>query len=470
MAFERAAAAAMALAVGLGFGLARAESPELPDPGYHNLRYEDDFSHPDPKAAPDIFGPIKYVPIADGPLGRTYLTIGGEIRERFETYEHPNFGINKAPAHNHYLLQRLLLSADLHVTDYFRAFVQFGDMDRYGARGVTSTTDLDRGDIMQAFADFRAPSPLGDAPTLRLGREELLFGWQRLIAVREGPSVRRAFDGVRFTDHIGDISFDLMSVRPVVDNQGGFDDVSNAAQRLIGGYLTVPAPFFPALKADLYLLDYENDTAKYRGLTGVEKRQTVGGRLFGKYGGFDWNFEGAYQTGSYGALGVRAFLLAGVAGYTFQNIPTTPRLSLEANWASGDHGGSTIGTFNAMFPRLPYFGELPLLVPSNVKDIRPVLTLDPVKDVQFVFGYDMLWRASTTDGLYGSGMTLFTGTNAAKVTAARIGEETSFDLRWHVDKHLSVGGIACYMTAGPALAAATGQPVKFGVLYAKYKF
>jgi hypothetical protein len=105
-----------------------------------------------------------------------------------------------------------------------------------------------------------------------------------------------------------------------------------------------------------------------------------------------------------------------------------------------------------------------------VKDIRPVLTLDPVKNVQFVFGYDMLWRASTTDGLYGSGMTLFAGTSGAKVTGSRIGEETSFDIRWHVDPHLSLGAIASYMTAGPALAEATGQPVKFGVLYAKYKF
>ena len=466
MAFRWAAAALFAL---VGAGAARAESPEPPDPNYHNLRYEDDFSHPQAKSAADIFGPLKYVPIADGPAGRSYLTIGGEIRERFETYANPNFGLAKAPPSNHYLLQRLLLSADLHVSDYFRAFAQIGDMDRYGARGVPSTTDLDRGDLMQAFVDFRMPLPFGEA-VARAGREELLFGWQRLIAVREGPNVRRAFDGFRLTNRIGDASLDLLAVRPVVDNQGFFDDASNASQRMTGGYLTTPVPFIQHLKTDLYLLNYENDVAKFRGLVGVEHRQTVGARLFGDYSGFDWNFEAANQSGSYRSFGIEAFLLAGVAGYRFDNLAWTPRLSLEANYASGDRGGATLGTFNAMFPRLPYFGELPLLVPSNVKDVRPVLTVDPVKNVQVVLSEDFLWRASTKDGLYGSGMSLFAGTSGAKVTGSKIGDETALDVRWRVDSHLSVGAIGSYMTAGPALAQASGKPVEFGVLYAKYKF
>jgi hypothetical protein len=468
MAFRAAAAACLALAIGAG--AVQAESPEPPDPAYRGLRYLDDFCKADAKAAPDPFAPLKCAPLGDGPLGRSYLTLGGEARERFETYGHINFGLSKAPAVDHYLLQRLLLNADLHVTDYFRAFAQLGHMERFGERGVASTTDVDRGELMQAFVDLKAPGPFGDRPTLRIGREELLFGWQRLIAVREGPNVRRAFDGVRFTDTVGAIAFDAFAVRPVVDNEGTFDDVANPAQWLSGVYLSAPVPGLAALKSDLYWLGYERDGAKFRGLTGDEKRQTFGARLFGDANGFDWNFEGDCQLGTFRNLDIRAYWLAASTGYRFESVPWTPRLGLQANDASGDRGGSTLGTFNALYPRLPYFAEIALLVPSNIRDVRETLTFNPINSVQVVLGYDMLWRDSTKDGLYGSGESLFAGTSASNVTGARIGQESSLDVRWRVDQHLSLGAIAAALQAGPALTEAGGKDVKFGVLYAKYKF
>ena len=102
-----------------------------------------------------------------------------------------------------------MLHGDLHVTDWFRAFVELGDDRIFGRRGNTSTTDVDRWDLMQRFVDLRLPSPFGDAPTVRYGREELLFGYQRLVAVREGPNVRRDFDGLRIHDQIGEASLDF---------------------------------------------------------------------------------------------------------------------------------------------------------------------------------------------------------------------------------------------------------------------
>jgi hypothetical protein len=445
-----------------------AESPELPHPIYKNLRYLEDFSHPDPNKAPDIWDRFKFIPFADSSLGKSYLTFGGELRERFETYRNPNFGI-RAPESNRYLLHRLLLNADVHITDYFRAFVQLGNLDRVGERGVTSTTDIDRRDLTQGFVDLRLPTPLGNAPTLRYGREELLFGFQRLVAVREGPNARRAFDGYRVSDSWAGASIDFVSARPVNNLPGNFDDETNRSQKLTGIYATLPVG--PALKADLYWLDYQNDNARFRGLTGEERRTTLGTRLFGKYEGFDWNLEYSNQTGRFRSSDIRAHLAAGIVGYKFNSLPWTPRIAVSANYASGDdpHSG-TIGTFNAMYPRLPYFAELSLLVPSNVKDVRPVLELNPVQNVLVVFGYDMLWRASTGDGLYGSGLTQYAGTAAAKVTGAKIGTEISADVRWQVDQHLQVGAIASEMLVGPAATEALGKNVTFLVGYMKYRF
>jgi hypothetical protein len=460
------AVACLLLLAGLA-GPARAASPEPGDPTYHSLRYDDDFSGlAGQTESTDFWDPLKYIPLGDGPLGPTWLSLGGELRERAESYLNPNFGI-KAPAANAYLLHRLLLDGDLHLTDYVRVFLQLGEMERLGNRGLSSTTDVDRFDVMQVFIDLKPPSPLGDSPIVRVGREELLFGFQRLIAVREGPNVRRDFDGLRFNDHWGDATLDLFTVRPVNDGMGVFDDRTNQAQLLWGGYLTVPLG--NVTKADLYELNYANELGKYRGLTGLEQRQTYGVRLFGAAGGFDWNAEVAVQSGRFLNRDIRAAMGAAITGYTFREVMWQPRIGVETNAASGDNShGSVIGTFNAMYPRLPYFAETSLLVPANVIDVRPVLGFTPVQDVTATLGWDSLWRASTSDGLYGSGMVMYPGTN--KVSGVKIGQEFSADLRWRVDRHLLVGAIAAEFLSGPAIQEAVGKSVTFFVLFGTYRF
>lgn len=462
----RLLAGAIALVLSMT-GAARSASPELGDPIYHSLRYNDDFSYlADPSKSTDPWDRFKYIPIGDGSYGASYLSLGGELRERFESYLNPSFGIHAPPA-NAYLLHRLLLDADVHVTDYFRAFFQIGNLERIGGRGVTSTTDIDHFDLMQAFVDLRPPSPLGDSPIVRIGREEISFGFQRLVAVREGPNARRAFDGLRFNDHIGSATIDLIAARPVSNNPGVFDDRTNQRQILWGGYLTIPVG--PFMKADIYELNYENQAGRYRGLVGVEKRQTFGTRLFGGLQGFDWNGEIALQTGTFRGRDIRADMLAGIVGYTFRDFPGEPRIGLESNFASGDSGrGSSIGTFNAMFPRLPYFAETSLLVPANVYDIRPVVSFKPDPSVLVSFGWDTLWRASRADGLYGSGMVQYANTN--KVSGSRIGTELSADIRWRVDQHLALGAIAAEFLSGPAVQEALGKTVTFFVLFATYRF
>ncbi len=448
---------------------ALAASPEAEGSVYSNTRYLDDFSYlRDSARASDFWDGVKYIRLGDDPygLGAPYLSLGGELRGRFETYSNPNFGI-KAPPHDAYLLQRLLLHGDLHLNDYIRGFLQLGSMQRIGTRGVPSTTDIDQLDLMQGFVDLRVPTPLGDAPTLRSGRQEVLLGFQRLVSVREGPNVRRAFDGFRLFDSWNGATIDLFALRPIQDKIGTFNDPPNPNQALWGAYATVPV--WGGLKADLYWLGYENDNAKFRRRIGEERRQSFGTRLFGKAAGWDWNEEAVLQVGSFRDHDIRAWMLASIVGYTFAGTPWTPRIGLEANASSGDNPRSgTIGTYNGLFPRLPYFAETSLLVPSNVHDVRPVLSVKPLPDVTVVAGLDMLWRTSTHDALYGSGMVAYPGT--AKATSNRVGDEASLDIRWRPDQHLTFGLIYAYFLAGGAITEANGHDVNFGVLFATYKF
>ena len=433
------------------------------DGSFHILRYEDDFS---PKATPSP-QKYKYIPLADGECGPTYVSFGGELRERYEGYHNINFGLNGAPAHSDYVLQRVMLHSDLHVTDWVRAFVQVGDMRRWGVRGVPSSTDVDHLELMQGFIDFKIASPLGDQPQIRFGREELAFGSQRLIAVREGPNVRRDFDGLRITDRIGDAVIDFINVHPTSNDAGTLNDGANPNQKLTGIYATTPMA--GPLQSDVYWLNYQKKKAILRGATGTENRDTFGLRLFGEDQGFDWNFEAAYQSGSFNHINIAAYMVAAAGGYTFDDVPGKPRLGFSSNYASGDKAGSgSIGTFNPLYVRLPYFAATGLLVPSNIQDVRGIVSFHPAKDTTVTFGYDQLWRASKTDGIYSAGLNQYL--NTAMATGMALGSEATIDLRWNIRPDLQFGVVFAEFTASDAIKQVFGKDVTFTSVYAKYRF
>jgi len=184
-------------------------------PAYELLRYEENYRYlQDLTAQTDFWDPVKYIPLGDDP--GTYLSFGGELRERFEYYSTPGFGLLGAKTDD-YLLHRLLLHADLHVGENFRTFAQFGNHLQAG-KNTVSPIHVDRLDLQQGFVDIRLPiAPASDIdPTLRGGRQEMAFGSQRLVAIRDAPNVRRTFDGLRLGHTIDDIRIDGFVTRPVL--------------------------------------------------------------------------------------------------------------------------------------------------------------------------------------------------------------------------------------------------------------
>src|SRR5207237_9176293 len=66
----------------------------------------------------DFWDRLKFVPLS--PDQNVWLTIGGEARERCRYFRHYLFGSSEPQQSDGYLLSRCRLSADLHVTRYFR--------------------------------------------------------------------------------------------------------------------------------------------------------------------------------------------------------------------------------------------------------------------------------------------------------------------------------------------------------------
>ena len=109
-----------------------------------------------------------------------------------------------------------------------------------------------------------------------------------------------------------------------------------------------------------------------------------------------------------------------------------------------------------------------MLVPANVKDFRPVFSFHPREDVAVVLGYDMLSRVSSTDGLYGSGLSQYK--NTAKVAGPGVGTEVSADVRWNVMPGWQLGAIIAEFYSGPAVQEAFGKDVTFTAIFSKYVF
>lgn len=433
------------------------------------MRYDEDYRYlQDSQRRTDFWDPVKHTQIGSDPL--TYISFGGELRERFEYYSALDFGVRGEGA-DAYLLHRLLLHADLHVGESFRTFLQLGNQ-LAPWKDTASGVYEDRLDLQQGFLDVRLPiAPQADVdPTIRVGRQEMVFGSQRLVAVRDAPNVRRTFEGFRVGDKIGGTQIDAFVTRPVLLKPGVFDDERNRDQAFWGVYGTIPVTFAPGLGIDLYYLGFENDRARFGTVSDGEHRHSIGARLFGGADGWDWDWETLGQFGTFADQDIRAWTVSTHTGYTFRKTAWTPRVALKADYASGDDDprDGKLGTFNALFPKLAYFNSAALLAPANIFDVQPTLSVRPVQDVLVSLGWDFAWRATTNDAVFIEPFTPVAGT--AGRGGRYIGNQIALDVSWFVDRHVQIDTSYVHFDVGDALRTGGGRNVDFVMLQAAYKF
>lgn len=454
---------------------ARAQEPQQPQgdvkpPEYQKLRYDEDYSClKDPSKRSDFWDPIKYIRLSDS--GDWYLSLGGEGRWRYEYYN--NYRWNPGAAdRDGYLLQRYLLHADLHLGEPVRVFAQLQSSLEDWRAGGPRGTDEDRLDVHQLFADVRLPfgHKDGDGFTLRVGRQEMLYGSQRLVSVRESPNIRRSFDAVRLLTHLDEWQIDAFFARPVEDDPGVFDDWGDGHTQFWGLYATRPLRFLKGTRLDFYYLGLDRPDAAFAQGTADERRHSLGARLFGKTGPWDYNFEGVFQWGTFGSGRIGAWTIASDTGCTFPDAPLTPRVGLRADIISGDTNpnNNDLGTFNPLFPRGAYFGEAALIGPANLIDLHPTLDLHVTRDVKVAADWDVLWRYSTDDGIYDNGGNVL---RSAGGSARFIGHQASIGLEWAIERHTTFNVAYSHFFAGPFIPeSGPGADVDFAAVWLLYRF
>jgi hypothetical protein len=403
-------------------GSAAPPPPRKPPPNPHKgVFYENDFKYLDDPAN-------EYCYLGDCLKRRRLwcdwiiVDVGGEYRLR-----HHNEQI--LTRFNDFLLQRMRIYGDVHFGDCFRTYLEAIDATSAGERLTPRLTEENRFDALNLFGDARVLDEHGGALWLRGGRQELLYGNQRLISPLDWGNTRRTFDGAKLFWRGACWNVDGFWTRPVpfsqhVNNDHNFDH-PDPNQEFYGVYATHKD--WRNHKLDLYYLRL----AKYDGATPFQNH-TLGGRWEGKREAWLWEVEGGYQFGGFGPRDHSAGFYTLGAGRKLANLKWNPVVWVYYDWASGDRdpADGVHGTFNQLFPLgHKYFGWMDLVGRQNIEDWNVQLTLTPHPTLEFVIWWHTFHLQQARDALYDAGGVPIRH-DPTGAAGSDVGSELDLTLRW----------------------------------------
>lgn len=424
------------------------------------FRWEEDYSSLSSRPLEGL-EQLKFIPLGEDKSW--WLTLGGEIRLRSDNIQNGSFSLR--PGGDYFTTTtRVLFLTDWHFGDELRAFVQFGYHDETGRKPTARSFDEGLLDLQQGFVDWS----ISNDARIRIGRQELPLGNQRLSDAREGGNIRRSFDGARLDLELADADIVAFWTAPVFNRQGYFDDRPTPGDAFYGVYATLPVAAFSSA-IDVYYLTREKAASTFASGTAEETRTTLGARIDGTKANWDWDSQMLAQAGSFGGESIRAYAATIDVGWTARSWPWSPRFGLRADIGSGDarSGDGKLGTFDAPFPNFSYLQPTSAYWPGNAWSLFPLLTAAPSSTTTFYFGAQYMARLSTGDAFYYQPQVpiMLPGTEALGVMT-----QVYSRLKWQPDQHWSMSATVIYQAAGTATNEAGGDDVFIGSANVSWKF
>jgi hypothetical protein len=406
-------------------------------PAFTQMTYDENnryFSNPNCRT--EILDRIKFIPLR-GDNEDYYASFGVFARDRGEYFSNPAWG--SGPSGNAYLMQRYLVHMDLHLGERFRFFGELASSLENGRNGgPRAGVDEKRLYVHQGFFDLGLWRSGKDSLTLRAGRQEMILGSENFISTRDGRNIRRSLTGFRLTWLKGDWTIDTFALRPTLDNPGNFNDPPNHASSFWGAYAVRPFRFLPEGNVDLYYFGLDLQRVPFDGKGfGREQRETIGTRLWGTTERWDYNDEFTYQWGWFGPDDIRAWAISTETGYRINSNSLKPRFVLRAMSFSGNQNPSsrTLGTFNSIFEKGPYFSYAELFARRNLVALQPYVELHLSKTLTLTPNPAFFWRESPRDGLYSVGNAI--EISGLKSNSRYIATQASVQLRWKMNRNLT---------------------------------
>ncbi|MBI3412114.1 MAG: alginate export family protein [Planctomycetes bacterium] len=400
-------------------------------------------------------------------LGNCWLfSTGGEFRLRYEN----QLDRQLSGKDDVYDLTRVRVYGDLWYGNSFRVYVEYINAQSFNQDLPPAIIDRNFSDLLNAFVDIKLADLPGQPAYLRIGRQEMLFGSERLISPLDWANTRRTFQGVRGFHQGEKFDVDLFWVQPVIPNVTRFDSVDNN-QNFAGLWTTYRPQKGQFLDAYYLFLDNTNKVTQLGLVTAPYNVSTFGTRYCGDKNHFLWDVEGMFQFGERGSSEIVAGAGTLGAGYNFANLPMNPTFWVYYDYASGDQhpNSGDFQTFNQLFPfGHYYFGWLDLVGRQNIQDFNMHLFLYPTNWITLWSQYHNFQLASSTDALYNAAGKAIRR-DATGRAGNDVGNEIDFVANFHLGPHSDVAVGYSKLFAGRFIRQ-TGPPGSPEFTFVQYTY
>lgn len=363
-------------------------------------------------------------PGTSGPDPEPLYEFNAEIRGRAQA----RTGVREAGAEDDTVaVSRLRLSLEARPATHLKLFVEGQDSRvRWLAPGNDVLDFRNALDLRRAYVEVGNPAgPM----TLSVGRRELTFLGERLLAVRNFSNLAPTWDGSMLTFRKGVDSVNLLGYS-LVENIAGFDAVSPL--QFVYGAIGSINSWADGHSLEPFVLNTRRPTLLESNHGGLLR--TFGSRLVGEFAG-RWEYEVmlAGQVGGEADRAQRAWMGHWGVSRKIDQIPARPKLVLEWSHATGDSdpGDGRIGTFDEFnSARHANYGEHDIVGMRNLKALKTGVQFHPHKALRVNCDYFDFRLATVRDGLYGTDGEIWIAAPEGGASSDAIGSEVDFVLRY----------------------------------------
>jgi hypothetical protein len=363
------------------------------------------------------------------PCDGVVYDIGGQLRYRYQNESNMR-GYGLTGLDDDFLLQRVRLFGNVQVGEGLRGYVEMLDAVSYGEDEIARQIEENRLEMQNLFVDARMLDAEAGDLIARVGRQELLYGSERLISPLDWANTRRTFEGYKLLWKGTDWNVDAFYTRPVLIEVDEYDQPGKS-QEFSGVWGTYKGQ--KNRTVDLFYLTYWNSR-----LNSDFQYQTAGGRYTGNEGILLWDLEGGVQFGrNSDASGHGAGFWTAGLGHKRDDLPWKPTLWVYYDWASGSNNLGAGNGFNHLFPLAHrYLGFMDLFGRSNIETPNVQLTLQPSDKWKLLIWYYYFFLQTRDDTPYNVNMTPF---NPANRPASRdLGSELDLLLTYTIGPRMDM--------------------------------
>ena len=401
---------------------------------------------------------------------RKPLEVSVELRLRNEFRDNADF--KPADDFDHFLGQRLRINLRVRPHPRVTFFIQAQDVWLFGSNSDKVIHDLAT-NLHQAYFDWKLV-PTGRWE-FRGGRQEWIYGEERLVGAFGWDHVGRSFDAARLRNRTGPWTNDFFWGRMVDVRRNGAR--ARAGQQDLSGFYLARAPKDSPARVELYGL-FLRDGLRTSGEIVGAPRQTVRiatlgfRRVYRPKTGWRYSVENAWQFGERGPDAHRAVMLVGTGGYAWGGR-WQPRVQFEYDVATGDNNPTDGKSreFHNLFPtNHPFYGYADLAGLRNLHDFRGMAAVTPHPKITLELDYHRFLLASPR-GPWKNAAGRVLGFDPLARFGRDLGHEVDVTFRLPLDKRLSfLAGYSAFIPGNFAIRTRGPETNHFAYIQTTFQF